>query len=1029
MSRLTLSLFGGFEATYEGKNVREFRSNKIRALLAFLAVESGRPHARDSLATLLWPEMSSSDARRNLRNSLSRLRRSLGNPLKDRLLDIGRQQVQLDDGYLDLDVRNFRRLLAETAGHDDEQELCPECALKLGEAAGLYRGEFLAGFYLEDAPEFNEWALWQREGYHEELLQGLHKLVLYHEAAGEYRQAQIYAGRQVALEPWREEAHRQLMRLLAKTGQRTSALAQYERVEEVLAAELGVSPATATVELYEAIRDGRFPETKREEAARATAVAHNLPRSFTTFVGRETEVAGIGQRLATPACALLTLIGPGGSGKTRLAVEVARQQAPNYQDGAWLVSLAPVAEAQDLPVAIADALGISLSGSVPAATQVANYLQAKELLLVVDNFEHLLPGAPFLLELLQRAERLQLLVTSRLPLHLRAEWLYAVDGLPVPGSDDEATTREAPAGRLFLDRMRQRWPRFVPEPAETAAVAHLCRLLDGMPLAIELAAARAEPGQIGELEEAVAANLDVLATSMQDVPHRQRSLRAMFDYSWQLLAAGERQALAGLSVFHDPFTTEAAREVAGSAATVLAGLAEKSLLRSPQPGRYELHSVIGQYARDALAGMPAGPETVQARHSAYYLGLLAGWEQALAGPEQGERLAQMARVLDDVRAAWQWALAQANVPALAAAGTALFQFFNRRSRFREGARLFAQAAAAAREEGAQTLALAAFLGRESYFRRRLGEQETALRLAEESVALATVAGDGNAVRAFALSVLATVSSQRGEHEAAVCYLEEALALYRALDDEAGIASTLNTLGTIASHRGAYQRALRYYEDSLKRQQVLGDRELMAACYNNMGIAHYYLGDLGKTAELFEKSLAIRGEIGDRQGEAKLLNNLGVLLLNQERVEEAAAHFEKSRAAHAALGVQRGLAISLLHLGEIALVREDPTRAEALLAQAMAQATAVGATLVMLEVVVALGRLAGQEGDAARAVALLSLVAAHPQAKADTRAEAQELLGEIEGALSPEGRAAARERGRRLTLAGGAADVATQREAD
>jgi tetratricopeptide (TPR) repeat protein len=544
-----------------------------------------------------------------------------------------------------------------------------------------------------------------------------------------------------------------------------------------------------------------------------------------------------------------------------------------------------------------------------------------------------------------------------------------------------------------------------------------------MPLAIELAAAQAEPGRIGELERAVAADLDVLATTMRDVPPRQRSLRAMFKYAWALLPAEEKRALAGVSVIQHPFSAEAGQEIAECTAMALEGLAEKSLLHAAEPGQYALHEVVRQYALEALEQTARGADATQDRHSAYFLGMLARWEGALTGPAQGQRLAEMEAVVDDVRAAWKWAVATAKMDQLVEAEGALFHFYNRRSHFREGARQFARAAETARVEGECPLALAAFLGREAYFRRRLGEQGAALCLAKESAELTREGTGGNAVEAFALGVLASVKSQRGNHDQARRLLEGALALYQKAGDEAGLAATLNALGTVASHTGAYEQALGYYEACLARQEAVEDREMMAACYNNMGVAYYHLAEPAKTEVLFAQSLAIRAEIGDKQGEAKLRNNLGVIAMKQGKLEEAAAYLEASRAAHTALGVERGVALSLLHLGELALVREEPVRAGKLLKEAMARARATGATTVMLEVVVALGQLAEQTGDAARAVALLSLAATDSQAKAETRAAARAALAEVEARLSAAARRAAREQGARLTLA----EVATGKE--
>ena len=385
MARLSLSLLGSFQLTLDGKPVTGLASNKVRALLAYLAVEAGHPHRRDALATLLWPERSDSVARTNLRNALSNLRRAIGDSQSpEPYLLVSRDTIQFNlasDQWVD--VITFEACVAaggSEAGSPIDDQSAPE---SLERAVALYRGSFLEGFSLKGCLAFDDWSLVVRERLRRLELAALGRLAQHYEQRGDTVRALEATRRQVEMEPWQELAHRRLMRLLALDGQRAEALVQYERCRRILRLELGVEPEPETVALHARIRDGA------ELHAVGASPPHNLPAQLTPFVGREREMVEITTRLRDPVCRLLTLVGPGGCGKTRLALEATATQLADFADGVFLVSLAPLRSIDAVVPALAAALGIT-STSDPRQ-QLLGYLREKHLLLILDNFEHLLP--------------------------------------------------------------------------------------------------------------------------------------------------------------------------------------------------------------------------------------------------------------------------------------------------------------------------------------------------------------------------------------------------------------------------------------------------------------------------------------------------------------------------------------------------------------------------------------------------------------------------------------------------------------
>jgi DNA-binding SARP family transcriptional activator/predicted ATPase len=858
VGELRFTLLGRPQVVGDGAPLTGWALRKSLALLAYLAV-TGHPHSRTALAGLLWADDTDGNARSSLRKVLAELRQRIPTHLV-----IARTEVAFDraSGYW-LDVEAFERGIgrALTPGQSRPTEAG---AAALAEAAELYRGDFLLGLAVHDAPAFEEWVLLEREHLRLLALRALHALVDHHAARAQPAPALAYLDRLLSLEPADEEAHRHKMVLLALGGQRAAALQQYEACRQALRA-LDAEPDEETAALYEHVRSGaRLPAPR---AARTPG--HGLCPPLTPLVGRESELAEIRARLRDPACRLLTLVGPGGVGKTHLALKVAADMqagaleghAPpdGLEDGVYLVRLGSLPAAEAIAPAIAQALDLTLSERAPPLRQVVDSLYEKQLLLVMDGFEHLLVGAGLLAELLLAAPGLKIMVTSRVRLGVEGECLLPIRGLACPDrlpGDSEALA-SSPAVRLFLSSARRIRPALELTDAELPDVARVCHLVGGLPLAILLAAGWAEmltPADIAaELEGDGARGLDLLQSEGPDLTVRQRSMRAVFDRSWDLLAVQERQVLAALSVFRGSFTLGTARQVAGASLWELRTLMARSLVQRAAGGRHAMHEVLRQYAGERLAAAPAAAQEARDRHSAYFAAALERWWGDLQGPRHQLALTGIGVESENLRAAWDWAVERGQVALVDQSIEPLCYFYKWLGRYEEGEGLcrravkgLAATAGSGRDESpdpsgvppaagaAERLrVLARAMAWQGVFCRRLGRHEQAGELLRDSLDLlddlawaGPEGADGpppeiQRARAFVLWRLGNLASEV-DRKAAQRLYRHSLALYRALDDPWGMASVLEAAGRTATFSEERDQAQQAYAECLELRQAQGD---------------------------------------------------------------------------------------------------------------------------------------------------------------------------------------------------------------
>lgn len=754
-----------------------------------------------------------------------------------------------------------------------------------------------------------------------------------------------------------------------------------------------------------------------------------LPQSAAPLVGREHELLAIARLLADPHCRLLTLVGPGGIGKTRLALQAAQQQA-GLAHGVAFVSLAPLTGRELIVTAIADSLGFVLYAATDRADQLLHYLREKSLLLVLDNFEHLLadePSVALVGDLLSGVPGLKLLATSREPLHLQAEWVFEVQGLPVPENEKPGEWEASSAVKLFLQRAQQARVGFSLTTADRPAVLRICQLVEGLPLGIELAAAwvlTLSCQEIAvELERSLAdprSGLDFLAATTRDIPERHRSIHAVVDHSWKLLSAEEQRVLRQLSVFQGGFGREAAAYVASASLPILSGLVSKSLLRRTDTsvGRYDWHELVRQSMLTRLQADPQAYTESRDRHCQYYAALLERRGPALKGADRAAVVAELIADLANLRLAWNWAATRQQAGALNQAADTLFWLYESRSNCREGVPLFGQAVQGLQAdenlltEPAKRLALGQTLNFQGFFCFRQGQHPQGRELLQHSLALLRpLAGNGNLQVRAALSdtaaFLGTVLTAMGDYSEGRSLLYEGLSLKRAFGDRWGTAFCLRQLGLAAYSLGEYAEAHRLLGESLLLSRDMGNSWATASSLNALGMVAYAQGAYQEAQQLLQEGLAEGQSLEDRYNIAVSLNGLGLVSQALGNGLEAQRFFEESIAIWREIGTQGDLAETLNNLGQTFLALEQRSEARRCFLEALAVAQETQTTPVALEALAGLAAWQAQVGAADRALELALLVLQHPASTPKTKTQVERLLEKSDTNLPSEQSAALR----------------------
>jgi predicted ATPase/DNA-binding SARP family transcriptional activator/DNA-binding CsgD family transcriptional regulator len=946
---LRIKLLGGFSVSAGSRTIQHnaWRLRKAAALVKLLALAPRYRLHREQVVDALWPDSGKKTASNSLRRTLHAARTALDPAGGSRYLASENDSLVLCPGgslWVDLDA--FEEAAA-TARREREP-----AAYRA--ALDLYAGDLLP----ED--RYEEWAEERRQELRRTFLSLLIEVATVHEERGEYGQGVEALRRAVSEEPTLEEAHASLMRLYALLGQEGEALAQYERLRVALSKRLGTEPSSATNRLRDEIASGEFPSApffsptgppQGEEPLES--LRHNLPAPRTSFVGREREMLEVKRELAMTR--LLTLTGTGGSGKTRLALEVARSLVGAYPDGVWLVELAPLSEGALVPQAVARALGVMERPGEPLTDTLAEVLQTKQALVVSDNCEHLVAAVAQLVDvLLDSCPGVRVLATSREVLGIAGETTWLVSSLSVPDPRQRPTTEELEryeSVRLFAERAHYRNPAFALSPQNAQAVARICERLDGIPLAIELAAAR-----VGLSAEQIATRLDdslkLLTTGSRTASARQRTLRGALDWSYDLLSEPERVLFARLSIFAGGWTLEAAEAVGvgedieeGEVFDLLLRLVDKSLVVAEASAggavRYRMLEPVRQYAQEKLKEK-GETQAAKRAHAQYFLALAEEAEPELLGPRETEWYERLEEEHDNIRAALSWLLKGAEPELGLRLAGAIGLFWHRHGHLSEGLRWLDEGLA--RGGRASAIARAKALGGIGWLADGQGDLDRMRESATEGLNLSDEAGLGDYHRAFFLGVLGGASWLGGDYERAMKLAEESLALSREANDLGGMADSLLLLGTASMWgSGNLEQARAFYEEGLVISRELGSASFLRSCLNSVALTYLLQRDLERAEALAEEAAALSREAGDRTLLPLPLHILGRVALLGGDLERAEALHKESLALSGEMGGSAHTLAFLKGLACVAGAKGEVEKAARLFgaAEALREAMGVG----------------------------------------------------------------------------------------
>ncbi len=1033
---LRIALAGRVEVVADGRPVDAGRLGSLgRLALAYLVTERHRPVSRDQLADVLWGEDLPRSWETSVRVVVSKVRAVLAEaglrPTEALTTDAGSYQLHLPAGtVVDVEaaaaaVERARATLAAASGGRPLPAGTAGPVRQAAVAAAATASRLLlpgvTGPWVERR---------QAELAHLRLL----ALEVASDAAaaeGDWTAAVTLADEAVGLEPFRESAHLRVLTAHAGAGNRAEALRAYERARRLLVEEFGMDPSPPLQAAYVAVL-GEEPVAPPASEAAPLPPAPPLPVPLTSFVGRADAIAEVKGLLS--ATRMLSITGTGGMGKTRLALRIAADEAAADPGAVTLVELGPLSDGGLVPQQVLSALGLSeQAGSSPLET-VTSYLCSRPVLLVLDNCEHVLDASAHVAGALLRAcADLRILATTREPLKVAGETVWRVPTLSIPDPATAAGTaltlaglREYEAVRLFLDRAASTRPGLELADADAPALAALVRRLDGIPLALELAAGRMAMLSVEELAGRLDDRFRLLAGGSRSSPERHQTLRAAVDWTYDALAPGEATLFARLSVFAAAFPLDAAEDVVSGdgvrrdeVLVLLSGLVDKSLVMAEHgvgPTRYRLLETMRRYGLERLSEDPAAEAMRRNAHLAWAAALAARADLALRGPDQATWLGVLEVALDDLRAALTWggATPGSDEAAIALAMAAsLERFWEVRGYLSEGRgwleSLLEAGSTAPPEVRSRALASAAILAQ------RQGDYEPARTLHIESLRLAREAGDERAVAA-AVHGLGNLAVLQGDFAAARPLYEQVLAIGWALADDNVVAAALTNLGTVAHNQADFTEARAFAEESLEVRRRMGDPHGIAMVTGNLAYLAFQQGDHASARELYGQSLGLQRELGDRPGIANSLANLGYLALAEGDLPEASSLLTESLALADELGDKYWMALCLLRLAKVARAGGDHAGASSLDVRALTLASGMGAKRAMAEWLEGLARTAVAQASFRQAMVLLGaaqavrdeLGAPLPPAEKPGRdadlAAARSALGDEADAAWDEGRA-------------------------
>jgi predicted ATPase/DNA-binding SARP family transcriptional activator len=972
---LRIRLLGGFAVEIDGQPVPDsaWRLRRAKDVVKLLALSDQHRLHREQVMETLWPERTLDSQANNLHQALHAARRAIGGA-SDEVLRLRDALLQLGPGldlWIDVD--------AYTAAARDARAMRDPARYE--EARSLYRGELLPD------DRYEEWAEQRREALEQDHVSLLWELAGLRAASGDHAGAIDTLRELVAADPAHEAAHRELMRGYALDGKRRLALRQYQVLRTTLRRELDVDPAEGTEQVYEDILQGRLGSDavgglaagvgRRRLPGGHAEPRHNLPVALSSFIGREREIEDIGRLLG--GTRLLTLTGPGGCGKTRLAVEAAWAARDGFPDGVWLVQLAALRHPSLAVQAIAEIFEIREQSGMPLIDSVIAHLAGRRLLLVLDNCEHLVDAcAKVSQRLLSSSADLRVMTTSREPLRIAGEVVFRVPSLALPNPEDPPPLDELSdfsSIRLFTERAQAVSPAFELTADNSSDVARLCYHLDGLPLAIELAASRVSSLPVPAIADRLGDRFALLVGGDRTAIGPQQTLKATLDWSYRLLNDAEQRILRRLGVFVGGIALDAAEAVCGGpdvepsrTLDVIGALVDKSLVVPVEEGgrepRFRLLETVREYGLEQIdeAGERA---VVEARHAAWCLALAERARAALPMPDRAALLAGLELEHDNLRAAFDRRLVPDPSLALRMAAC-LWHFWLWRAYLAEGRRRIEQAVA--RAPGPSTDCAEALLG-EAALTIRSGDVDIGPDLARASVTMAKEIGDLR-LACRALQVLGVVVWSKDELREAERTFAEGVEIATEIGYEPGRAAATLGLGVVMWYANQPERSAELLRESLATFRTLVDDPDLAPSMLDVGESLVPHTGTGGLRIAFQETFGTFLEVPCRTAVGYVLSNEGMLAAAEGNVARARDRLEESLALFETIGDQRAIGQALTRLGNLATHEGEFGRAREFLEAAFEVRRRIGDWRGTMMTKLGLGNLAVQEGNLGEAEALL-----------------------------------------------------------
>jgi predicted ATPase/DNA-binding CsgD family transcriptional regulator/predicted negative regulator of RcsB-dependent stress response len=735
--------------------------------------------------------------------------------------------------------------------------------------------------------------------------------------------------------------------------------------------KLGVSNRKGAVEQAGILRLLNEASDNQESIPR-----NNLPVQPTRFIGRQSELISLANLVADPTAQIVTILAPGGMGKTRLALAAARHQLHHFRDGVFFVSLAPLRSSDDILTAIADQVGFSFYGSAPPQQQLLDYLRERRVLLVLDNFEHLLEGTRLVAEMVQAASGVQVLATSRERLNLLGEMVYVLRGLDSPTGQMLEHIQEYDTVKLFLQSAQRSQPGFALQAVDVPALVQICRLTDGMPLALELAAGWLDVLSLEQIAHELHQGIDILETDLRDVPERHRSVRATFEGTWSRLTDDERAVFARLSVFRGGFTLAAAQAVAGASARHLRGMAQKALIQTESGERFAIHELLRQFAAEKLAA--SGEQAaIQSRQTVFFANFMVDRQQDIRTDRQLEALALIDPDFENVRSAWLDTINQQNWDALPKFLHSLWFYLDVRSRGQEAIALFESAVRVIQSMPTSEnshLALGRVLARLGWFYNDIG---FSVRNAEIS--------------------------------------DEAIRILRQYDSPEDLIMALHGRQMAADFLAQWEVSLRIFKEALVMTRVIGDKGWEGQFLTYAGLSAYLRGDYELALQCAEASLAAFETLGDRWGFLHVYGLFGYTKAAQNEYEQASQWLQQAQTLAEAFGHVFSIAIIYINQGKVAIHAQKYTVARTWLRKSLQVFRDAGYQWMMPFPLAFVAQTLSDQQEFERAVEILATIEKYPLIFAHTDEIAQTLRDELEAKLEPNRFASAWEQGAKREL--------------